>query len=381
MEINRLFLIIFYISLTCFYAAGLTNAQGVPNQPSNNLEPEVSSLLPKNLQPRAQYEKSMTAGLELTPLRTEDLYASPYRKGKPRVYRVNDYTEYIYHKPGAFEFLANAPGDLYRLTANAFRPQNLPMLALILSSSAVMVYYDQPILDYTKRFGRNIGLKGSNNQKTYFTIAGQPIQFPHDTDTALYFIGDGFTHISFAVGFLAFGLIKSDNRALQTASQLAEGMVTTAFTSQLLKHITGRESPFVSTRPGGRWVFFPNQIEYHKHVPNFDAYPSGHLATSMMTVTVIAENYPEKKWIRPVGYTLMAILSFEMINNGVHWISDYPLALAIGYELGKIAVDRGRMERRVYPDFSGRKKWQDSVKLYPAFDLQGTVGVGLAYKF
>ena len=129
---------------------------------------------------------------------------------------------------------------------------------------------------------------------------------------------------------------------LQTASQLAQGMLTTGFSTQLLKHITGRESPFRSSRDGGRWDFFPNQIEYHKHVPRYDAYPSGHLATAMMTVTVIAQNYPEKKFIRPVGYGLMTILSFEMVNNGVHWISDYPLALLMGYAFAKMAVDRGR---------------------------------------
>jgi hypothetical protein len=38
----------------------------------------------------------------------------------------------------------------------------------------------------------------------------------------------------------------------------------------------------------------------------------------------------------------MGLLSFQMMNNGVHWASDYPLALAIGYGLGKVAVSHGR---------------------------------------
>ena len=287
------FFIVIFLCLT-----GAVPAQDAYSYAHNEWENKISNSLPGSLSPKGNDGTSISSGAHLPPLTTEDLYSSPFRKGKPRVYRVNDYTEYVYYKPGALEFLANVPGDLYRFTVNSFRAENLPITGIILGVTAIMVYYDQPMLDAGKRFGRSIGLKGSNNQKAYFEILGMPIRGPHDMDTALYFIGDGVVHISLAAGFLTFGLFKNDNRALQTASQLAEGMVTVGFSTQLLKHITGRESPFVSTRDGGRWVFFPDQIEYHKHVPNYDAYPSGHLATSMMTVTVIAENYPERKWIR-----------------------------------------------------------------------------------
>lgn len=31
-----------------------------------------------------------------------------------------------------------------------------------------------------------------------------------------------------------------------------------------------------------------------------------------------------------------------MMNNGAHWASDYPVAIAVGYGLGKRAVAHGR---------------------------------------
>jgi hypothetical protein len=62
----------------------------------------------------------------------------------------------------------------------------------------------------------------------------------------------------------------------------------------------------------------------------------------MATFTVVALNYPEHTFIRPIGYATMGVLSFAMVNNGVHWASDYPLALAIGGVVGKVVVDRGR---------------------------------------
>ena len=62
----------------------------------------------------------------------------------------------------------------------------------------------------------------------------------------------------------------------------------------------------------------------------------------MSTLTIITENYPEYPIIKPIGYTLMTLLGLQMMNNGVHWASDYPLSISMGYYLGKIAVESGR---------------------------------------
>ena len=138
------------------------------------------------------------------------------------------------------------------------------------------------------------------------------------------------------------GVAKSDNRALQTSSQMAEAIIGSGAVVQTLKHVTGRQSPFTSTMPGGAWHFFPNQLDYAHHVPSYDAFPSGHLAAAMATVTVISGNYPEYTFIRPLGYSLMSVLGFQMLNNGVHWASDYPLGIALGYGFGRIAVLKGK---------------------------------------
>ena len=124
-----------------------------------------------------------------------------------------------------------------------------------------------------------------------------------------------------------------------------------------------------NTNVQDRWNFFPNQKEYHKHVSSYDAFPSGHLAAFMSTLTVITENYPEYPIIKPIGYTLMTLLSIQMMNNGVHWASDYPLSIAMGYYLGKIAVN------------SGKKNIESSqinyiIEPYANFD---TIGLNLTY--
>ena len=242
--------------------------------------------------------------------------------------------------PDRLEFIKEAPKTAWRYTRQLAKPESMLNYGGLLLATGLLVAMDQPMLDATAKFGRRIGLTGNNKMKRAFSIAGQPIEVPHDIDTALYFVGDGWTHLLLAGSYLTYGLTKNDNRALHTASQIAEGMLAAGAITQILKHITGRESPFRATRSGGRWDFFPDQFEYHRHVPSYDAFPSGHLAVSMATLTVIAKNYPDQKWVRPLGYTLMSLLAFEMVNNGVHWISDYPLAIAIGYSVGTSIVRR-----------------------------------------
>jgi hypothetical protein len=151
-------------------------------------------------------------------------------------------------------------------------------------------------------------------------------------------IGDGKTQFGLAAAFGVYGFAAKDGRALRTASQTVEVILACGTVVQVLKHLTGRESPFVSTEPRGKWQLLPNQIENAKHVPRYDAYPSGHVATALATVTVVAENYSEVGWIRPVGYTLVGLLAVAMGNTGIHWYSDYPLGLALGYSFGMVVA-------------------------------------------
>ena len=115
-----------------------------------------------------------------------------------------------------------------------------------------------------------------------------------------------------------------------------EALIASGLVVQVLKRVTGRESPQAATSGTGRWQFFPNIQQYQKHQSKYYAFPSGHITTTMATVTVIAENYPEVGWIRPVGYGIVGLLGISLVNVGYHWYSDLPLGIALGYTFGKI---------------------------------------------
>ncbi len=253
-------------------------------------------------------------------------------------YRIGADHLACYDAPRPFGFVLNAPGDIGGLVADGLRRDDLLAVAGIAIATAGLLIFDEDLAAGAHRVGRWAHISEGKTK----SLPVVPIPYPTDAGSALYYIGDGMLPVALTVGILGYGLATSDRRALQTASQLTEGLVSVAVVAQTLKHLTGRESPSRATESGGRWKPFPDPSAYMKDVPAFDAFPSGHLATAMVTVTVLAENYPEYWLIRPAGYGLMTLLGFQMLNNDVHWASDYPLAIGIGYDLGKRAASHGR---------------------------------------
>jgi membrane-associated phospholipid phosphatase len=159
----------------------------------------------------------------------------------------------------------------------------------------------------------------------------------HRTTDFFISIGDGRSQFILAGGFAAHGLIFSDERSLRTAQQSVEAVLATGILVQVLKRISGRESPEVATTSTGKWTPFPNLKTYHQRQSSYYAFPSGHIATTMAAVTVVSENYPEVSWIRPVGYALVGLVGISLVNRGYHWYSDLPLGIAVGYTFGMIA--------------------------------------------
>ena len=269
--------------------------------------------------------------------------------------RISDYTvapgvTWHYDKPRPFSWLVHIPRDLSQFPAYAFRKDNSRTFMGLAVGSVVLWVADQAILDASQQFGRFAGLKAASTQKTLVYIpfhigtANLPFEFnvPDNLNSTFYYLGDGWTHLTVASSFWLYGGIKKDNRALRTSSELGEAIFSTGLVVQTLKRLTGRQSPYVATKDRGEWHLFPSYSRYQHFVPNYDDFPTGHLATAMATVTVIADNYPEYRFIRPLGYSLMGLLGYSMLNNGVHWASDYPIGIALGYAFAKIAVRNGR---------------------------------------
>ncbi|CAN5304556.1 phosphatase PAP2 family protein [soil metagenome] len=267
---------------------------------------------------------------------------------KQRIYLEKNGDSFICNKPKTFDFLTHIPGDAVGYARQSFQKQNLYKVGIVAASSALLIIFDQQITDGVQRFAIRNGIDASEDFDPIVRVKlfGKNTnlgKMPRNVNTAFYNLGQGSSVVLMAAGFLVAGKIKNDNRALQTASQLGESFLALGAGTQLMKYGTGRENPSAASIPGGRWRPFPRLSDFQNDKTKFDAFPSGHLATFVSAITIISENYPHIKWIKPVGYTISGLLSFAMMNNGVHWAGDYPLGFALGYGFGKFITKKNHI--------------------------------------
>jgi PAP2 superfamily len=259
--------------------------------------------------------------------------------------------------------LPNSTSDAF---AMSFTCESIPVWAGILGSTAVLYHYDEDIYHGGQTLGRRWGLSNRENTRTTVEVGPYNIlRLPTDTASALYFLGDGWMHGTIAAGFLASGYLSDNTKAVNTGIEIVHGMVISTVFSQVLKHAFGRESPSQSTEPRGRWRPFPSIKSYNTRTAEYDAMPSGHVMTATLMFTIVRGNYPQyDKYLLPTEVIWLTALGFGMVNNGVHWASDYPLGIAMGYVFGKAALNLANDRTAL-----GSKQEQTSM-FFPGYDSQ-----------
>lgn len=294
-------------------------------------------------------------------------------------FEISDGITYLYTKPKFFDIFRYVPNDIYEFGKYTVQKENMVWTGMAVGGTLALLPFDQKLLDNAQEIGEQLGLA---EDVSYTRLLGIEV-LPKDINGAIYYIGNGLTPILLSGGFYIAGKINNDYRALNTSSELIEVLISSGVTTQILKRITGRQSPgsaIESGNSGGHWTPFPSFKAYQTNTPNYDAMPSGHMTTYIATLTVIATNYPDIKWLKPVGYSVAGIMAFQMMSTRVHWVSDYPFAILMGYVIGKNAANR-RIRKEVKLDVTGeiiepRFKTDFTFSSHSGYNM---VGVGISF--
>ena len=236
--------------------------------------------------------------------------------------------EEIVERPGVFDMFTNLPRDWATWGKRSFRGQNLPIIGATLGASVALYAYDVPLW------------KGT-------TYHYQKPGFYRDFTNTGDFIGEAGPQFGLSAAFAIYGFADSNNRALRTSSQVVEVILATGLVIQTAKHLTGRESP--SSMSGdcskGCWSGPVSMKKYFGYVSKYDAVPSGHIATSLATIQIVIENYPEAKWIPYVGYPIVGAVGIGIVATSIHWWSDIPFGMLIGYSFAQVVAHPDKKQK------------------------------------
>jgi membrane-associated phospholipid phosphatase len=251
-----------------------------------------------------------------------------------------------------YTMFTKVPRDIGSFPASVLNSNKLPLYAALAAGTGALMLLDEQGWQANRRL--------FNESNTFHSLS--------DFGVAL---GNEKYHFIVVGMFGAWGLINHDSRSLKTASNLVEAVIASGVSVQLLKRVFGRESPAVASEAAGEWTLFPNLKEYQKHQPKYYAYPSGHITTLTAAITVLANNYPEAKWIKPVGYSLIAICGVGLVSRGMHWYSDLPAGFFLGYTFGNL----------ISPEQDAPSASESSLSSVHFSPLIGTNNLGVQFSF
>jgi hypothetical protein len=109
------------------------------------------------------------------------------------------------------QIITEIPATTKASFKKSFSKESLPYWGVIVGTTGVLYYYDEQIYADLQKRGRDWGLGNEDNTKPVITMAGQELlRLPTDTGSALYFLGDGWTHASIVKSFVRFQSVLSE---------------------------------------------------------------------------------------------------------------------------------------------------------------------------
>lgn len=151
----------------------------------------------------------------------------------------------------------------------------------------------------------------------------------HSASQVLAFAG-GPGPFLLGAGFIAAGRLAGNPGLYSAGTHITEAVLLAASVTALGKGIAGRALPGVKTSENFEWA-----RGFHRGNGPFVSFPSGHTAAafamaSALTGETAAWHPGLARYVGPFAYTTASAIGFARLYQHVHWMSDLPLAAAIG---------------------------------------------------
>ena len=151
----------------------------------------------------------------------------------------------------------------------------------------------------------------------------------HSVTQALAFAG-GPGPFLLGAGLFTGGMIVRSAPIYAAGERVTESVVLAAVLTGLGKGIAGRALPGVKTSEEFEWA----RGFHHGNGP-FVSFPSGHTAAGFAMASALTEEAGDwqpgaERYVGPIAYATASAIGLARVYQRVHWMSDLPLAAAIG---------------------------------------------------
>ncbi len=168
--------------------------------------------------------------------------------------------------------------------------------------------------------------------------------FQHNQNNFTGSVARGAEPVGNIYGLLVFPAIYITGRAIKNPHVESIGlrgskaMVISSVICIAGKNLIRRQRPDVAITP------FNYALPFSKS--KFTSFPSAHSSIAFTLATAFAMEFPNKKWIAPVAYSIASLTALSRVYDNRHWASDVLVGAALGHFATKAVYNMGQKKHR-----------------------------------
>jgi membrane-associated phospholipid phosphatase len=232
---------------------------------------------------------------------------APVRDSTPVYYRINK--NYLKSYWTEFKGVATAPAH--------WKGRDWATFAAITGSAGIMMLAgDKPVQEFLQR-NQYEALHSAS--KVFYPLGNR---LPPALITSMYVVG------------VVTKNRKLEHLSLSVAKSLAISTVFYVATKSAIRRLRPDKTDN------------PRQFAAPFTQPIYSSFPSGHSNTAFAVATAFAMEYPDKKWVHWVAYSLATLTALDRMYQNRHWTSDVIIGASIGHFVTK-KIYKLQNQRRV----------------------------------